>query len=422
MSYPDLAAGPAACPAAEDLLPDDPFTAVNYHFGMLLGVDDFETELGYHRGRDCLQNAWLHGAGVVWGLGVGLDLQRGEVRVAPGLGLDGAGRNLHLDAAACLDPGAWYAEHEAEVNPAQPPPAGADVAFDAHVTASFASCLTRPVPALAEPCAGADVETAASRVWETIDLRLVAGPAPDPADRYRRVRILVGVLAPGAAGSDQEAADARTAVLAAAPADRAAAAVAAFRAMANADAAELAPADGGIDGPRVLTPEDAAAPIVLANITGLALKRDGDSFKLAGGTVDPAPRRSHVATATIEELAAAVLAGAPAPPAGPPATTVTGATLTGTTLVLALSGPLDARSVGSDAFSVTAIGATGWTDVAFADPPGYEPAAPSVTLELGAAPAPPWRVIARGTGPRPLVDAELRELGDGRDFVYTQRS
>src|SRR5215211_7415462 len=90
-------------------LPVDPFTGLRFHFGMLLGVDDFESEQAYHRGKMRLHNGWLHGEGVVWGLlvdaplveGGGADL-KGELRVRPGLALDAAGRELYLAATACV--------------------------------------------------------------------------------------------------------------------------------------------------------------------------------------------------------------------------------------------------------------------------------------------------------------------------------
>src|SRR5437762_10569591 len=97
-------------PGLTAFLPLNPFTALSYHFGMLLGVDDFETEQGYHRGKHALHNAWLHRDGVVWGLGVESDPVSGEIRVGPGLALDAAGNELHLDLPACLDVGRWWAE------------------------------------------------------------------------------------------------------------------------------------------------------------------------------------------------------------------------------------------------------------------------------------------------------------------------
>ena len=66
------------------LTPISPYLGIHYHFGMLLGVDDFETEQAYHRGKSRLHNAWLHREGVVWGMEVRLDAEKGEVRVLPG--------------------------------------------------------------------------------------------------------------------------------------------------------------------------------------------------------------------------------------------------------------------------------------------------------------------------------------------------
>lgn len=436
MSQPDLvAANPAEFhPVDEDLLPDDPFTSLNYHFGMLLGVDDFETEQSYHRGKLRLHQGWLHGPGVIWGLDVLLNVEGGEIQVERGLALDGAGRELHLDARACLDPGAWLEQHSGEVTLVDPPD-GAVKAFDAYVVASLASCLTRQVPALAEPCAGAQVDTAYSRVWETIDLKLLPAPAPAPVERYPRVRVLLGLRAPQAGDTaDAQAADARAKVLAAAADDRAVAALDAFRRMANADAAELAPAHVG-DGPRVLTPEDPATTSVVLASVRLVLNStgEGDAQKLvlAGGVVDYAQRRSHVQTATAQELISAALAVARVPtPGGPQATGVTLDVVPGsgseerTLLVLSLSSQLDERSVRSEAFGVTALDSGGWAAIDFKDPPEYDAAAtsPTVTLHLSSEPKPPWQVIARGTGTQPLVDPAARRLGDGQDFVHIEPS
>src|SRR5262249_12372520 len=92
----------APCPDATSLVPPGPWTALRIPFGMLMGVDDFETDQAYHRGKMRLHNAWLHREGVVWGVDVRLDHECGEVRVSPGLALDQSGHELHLDAEACL--------------------------------------------------------------------------------------------------------------------------------------------------------------------------------------------------------------------------------------------------------------------------------------------------------------------------------
>ena len=97
----------AAAGAEDGLLPVNPFNALQFHFGMLLGVDDLETGQAYPRGKIRLHNAWLHREGVVWGLNVSFN-SRNELAVDPGLALDAAGHELHLDRQACLDVGQWY--------------------------------------------------------------------------------------------------------------------------------------------------------------------------------------------------------------------------------------------------------------------------------------------------------------------------
>ena len=67
----------------------------------LLDSDDFDVMLGNPRGKHMLHNAWLHGSGVVWGFSVETNGEW-ELKVSPGLGLDGIGRELHLDADRCI--------------------------------------------------------------------------------------------------------------------------------------------------------------------------------------------------------------------------------------------------------------------------------------------------------------------------------
>ncbi|HLT39109.1 MAG TPA: hypothetical protein VK034_22650, partial [Enhygromyxa sp.] len=90
-------------------LPIDPWRSLAVHFGMLLGVDDFRTIDAYHRGKHWLHGSWLHGEGVVWGLAPSLVAAQGELRIEAGLAIDRAGRELHLDHAACIDLGKWFA-------------------------------------------------------------------------------------------------------------------------------------------------------------------------------------------------------------------------------------------------------------------------------------------------------------------------
>ena len=79
--------GGATMADGDGLLPANPYTALQFHFGMLLGVDDLEVSQAYPRGKMRLHNSWLHREGVVWGFNVRLN-ERNELAVSPGLALD----------------------------------------------------------------------------------------------------------------------------------------------------------------------------------------------------------------------------------------------------------------------------------------------------------------------------------------------
>lgn len=454
---PDITAPCADVGAGRDetILPIDPFHAVRYQFGMLLGVEDFEAAQAYPRGKVRLHNAWLHGEGVVWGFGV--EAHGGELRVTPGLALDAAGHELHLDQTACLDVASWYELHkddpafqpaEGEVPPVN---AGPDLLVrGAHVALRFRACLTRPVPSLSEPCEGASTGVAPSRAFETVELRLVPGRAPERRDPYPLLRRLFG-LAAGAASTDPERwVDEALAELAALPeAERAAAFLAAFRRFAALDVIALGPATAD-DGERVLlfpAPDD--APVILANVRlRLRLKEEG-GVEVIGIDVDPSVRRAHVATSTIQELnlvpPAAGAAGPtpdpapdpapdpdPAPAGGGPRFDRAKAALDGKTISLQATQPLDRATVRADAFSVTYLDDDGWAPIEIEVSPDKE-SADAVTLVLAAAPpagARRLRLVARGTGPAPILGAGGEPLAgasddprpggvhDGNDFAH----
>jgi len=311
------------------LVPANPFYGLRFHFGMLLGVDDFETEQALHRGKMRLHNAWLHRDGVVWGLGVESDLARGELRVHAGLALDAAGRELHLDADACLNVGAWWAVHASDplVAAAATRTSAAGVTpevwtLDTHVVARFRACLARQVPALADPCAGAQTDTAYSRVVETVELLLRPGLAPARTYPYHRLRLLFALEPSDGSPADLEVVAARDAVLARPAEEQPAAYLEAFRRFAAADVTDMAPPAGADGAPRILFPEGDDCVVVLANVPGIVVEQRADGWVMtACGTVDNGVRPSHVATATIQELLCGPLfSGGGAAPAAPPAT------------------------------------------------------------------------------------------------------
>lgn len=420
------------------LLPLNPYTALAYHFGMLLGVDDFETEQGYHLGKHLLHGAWLHREGVVWGLGVQVDAAPGEIEVSPGLAVDGCGRELHVDRPQCIGVARWYAEQLKEPAPiVGDEQADGSVELDLEVAVRFDACLSRPVPALVEECEGGEADTAYSRVTETVEIFL-RRPQPAPEVPYRRLRLLFGLLDPRDTPEDAEAIQA--AVDAAAAADPPKALLQAFRRLAALDVTEALPAAGEAESALRFPVEDGTA-IPLARIGGLVLEpRPDDTWALREpGEVDLTIRPSHVATRTIQELLCGRgPAGEGAPPpaavpadAGGPRVKRETFTVAGRELAFDLDRPLDDASVERDAFRVSFFDATGWTH--HRTTPRYDSAAKRVVLRLATEPAGLVRLIARGTGSSPLLGADGVPLAgavggppggahDGIDFVHQHQT
>jgi hypothetical protein len=438
MATPELTSCREATSTEDSAL--SPFYALNYHFGMLLGVDDFATEQAHHRGKLQLHNGWLHGEGVVWGFNVTLDAERSEVRVSPGLALDAAGHELHLEGDACLNAGEWFKVHRTDPDIVITEVDATHVQFDARVEIRHKTCLTRQVPALMEPCNGGG-GTAYSRVFETVDIRMVAGLAEErPPRPYHRLRVLMG-LEVGAIPEDQAVIDRRSDVLALPSDQQIAAYVDALRDLAALDGIDLKPPESPDGSTATLFPAESAPPVLIANIGGIVLERtsaegEDEQWRLVSGDVDVTVRLSHIATSTIREL----LCG---PPLRDIAATGTGTgprvlaesvQVSDTQITFDVDADLAAPSVRPEAFSATIFDqATGWSTASVT---GASVAGRTITVTLqDALPTPALlRFIASGTGPTPLLGASLLPLAgraggpaviadDGADFVLMhQRS
>ncbi len=416
------------------LLGADPFTTLRPHFGMLLGVADFEVLDANPRGKTRLHNAWLHGEGVVWGLAVQIDREAGELEVFPGLGLDAAGRELYLSGKVCLSLSRWFAEHEEElggetVDGVRP--------ILAHVVIRSRPCLARQVPAIADPCNGAESATAYSRIEESVELLLRPGPAPDRTLPYHRLRLMRGLEPPRTndqgevVREDREVLD-RLGQIATLPiAEQAPAALEAFREFAAYDVIDLRPALQPDEEGDLLFPAGDDAELVLAEVRG-NFRVQGDAFVLVEGWSDVAARASHVATRTIQELGVGG-AGSAGPDAGGPRIDPASVVRQGKKITVPVTAPLHPDSASIDAFTVTAFAAGGWDEVKIKTV-DYDAAQVAVVVTLHAAPTGDRiRVIARGTGPTPLLGEDLVPLAgpiggppgtvdDGHDFVLMLRS
>ncbi|MDQ5822270.1 MAG: hypothetical protein M3540_12595 [Actinomycetota bacterium] len=407
MAYTDTFNPDTTCVPDETSLADGPFTSLRYHFGMLLGVDDFATEQRYHRSKMRLHNAWLHRAGVVWGLAVTAELDRRELRVGAGLALDATGRELHLDALSCVDVAAWLDEQDPA--PDTEATATGGVKLDAHVELSFCACATRQVPAIADPCEGADTDTAYSRTFETVEIRLVPGLAELPPPPYPRLRLLFGIEE----GVPAELPDRDEVIAARSDPDNL---LANFREFANRDAAELDPALTEDGEHAVPFPARDDEPLVLANVRNITLEGTGNDRKLTGAEIDLAPRRSHVATATIQELLCSGIlgaggtsagsgGGAASADAGGPRVESVKLDRDAKTIVLRATKPFAKASVDAEPFRVSFFGASGWRPIKTTPKPSDDGL--EITIGLKTGPGPDLvRILARGTGQTPLLGAD----------------
>lgn len=424
-------------------LASDPFVSLRYHFGMLLGVEDLEVEQAYHRGKQWLHNCWLHGEGVVWGLGASFDDETLEVRVAPGLALDAAGRELSLPYLACVHLGRWFAEHR-DTSAFGFTETAQGVDFTARVVIRFNACLERPVPAISHTCTNAAVATAHSRTRElpVLELRPATDPVSgDPAPRSHLVRLLFGLDEPAvdAAGDlvadDRDVLDTIAAIAALAPAEQPATTLAALRRFAARDTLAHAPAEPGSPLP---VEADTAVVLTEVAVTGLA-GSDEAGWTVESVRVDNDVRPSLIATRTIQELHARA---APAPSTDAGRLRVDRVSLTRTapdTLQLDLLGEALAGSLAD------AVGVTAWDDAAGSwrsiatiltlGPASGPPTRQALTVTLSGAPADDdlLRLVIRGTGPTPLLGADHLPLAggsdgptasahDGLDFVHMARA
>lgn len=411
MSSPDLLVTDDRC--GHTTLPVNPFVSNRYHFGMLLGVADFETDQAYHRGKAWLHNAWLHGSGVVWGLNVEIWPGANEVVVSPGLAIDGHGRELSVSEPMCVDLGAWFAKRRPEDLEVQTRPDG-DLTFTVHVELCHDSCLDRPVPSISEPCEDANFDTAYSRAVERGLPRIVV-PRPAPAVNAPRLREFFGQLPV----THAEVTEARAAVEVAAPADRTATCLEWFRRLAAADVTELAPEP---DAPS-WSPIAGDGCVVLAELR-VRLHRVGDGFAIVvteepadpedgeidSTVADTSIRPSLLRTHTIQEL----LCHGPFGPNGnsdarsaTPFRAVAGsARADGTAVELQFTDDVDPVTVQPSAFSVSVLRADGWHESTIERAAVGDDDASLVRLTLSGAPrSRPLRVVANGTGTRPILSA-----------------
>jgi hypothetical protein len=393
----------------------DPFTALSVHYGMLLGVPDFQVLAANPRGKLRLHQAWQHGPGVVWGYPLDVPADTAELRVGAGLAVDGIGREVALATPHCVDVGAWL-DGQIEAGTIEPEIDGDVSTFNARLVVRFRACLSGPVPAMTSACDGGGGDIAYSRIIETAELELrpygndddgsPEPPADVRGDAHPALRTLfrdgdAGAVDPPATGW-----------------------LHAFRAVAAAEVAAMGPPGVLAAAPdrTRLFPEDEPGEVVLADLPGLRVVNTPAGRRLEAPVVDLSVRRTHVSTWMLEELLAELLAGRGGPGPSPVVAgpRVTGVELDTANVTVTLSADvvegtieaaLEVRSFDAAAASPVWSDPVAVTTTFAAAQPGPPEVPATITVTL---PAPPtdqltYRLVLRGTGPTPLVG-----LADGR--------
>jgi hypothetical protein len=415
-----------------------PFQALRVSYGMLLGEDDFKVLMGNPRGKQMLHSSWLHGSGVVWGYQVSTEAAADGpllLRVSPGLGLDGLGREVQLQASSCLNLQDWLRAWD------DPPDQDGCGSRTVHacLVAEFDCCLSNPVPALADPCDVNRSHDYESRVTETARIELRLGRCCARRRPYHRVRVLLGLDELGHDADDcddrrgndcgcadhdadhddedragQQALAARKRVAAAAPADRPRLLARELRRLAACDGAELGPAvEPGTSDPTLFPVLEQDAAVVLACLE-LDLRDADGCTTITDVRHNLGCRTTLLPTATIGELCCGLAPdllhagqGDPSGDAGGPRVFLDGVSWSEDrlTLVIPMSAPLLPGSL-RHAVTVTSLSPRGWVEEDLSGI-AYDPEPPAIVVSMVDRPTNPLlRLQVKGTGTMPVYGAD----------------
>jgi hypothetical protein len=155
---------------------------VFYSTGRMLGVEDFQAEQDYHRGRLARALLSLHGVGTVIGLNVTMATDSDgqlEMQVAPGLAIDRVGRILDVPVTVCIRLDVWLAQ-QADADMVLAFNTGGFIFAD--VFLAFAACTRGKTPDFAsQDDYDATDAFSANRLLDSFAMQLVLRTESDPA-------------------------------------------------------------------------------------------------------------------------------------------------------------------------------------------------------------------------------------------------
>lgn len=163
------------------------FVRLRYFFGKRMGVADFKDEQLYHLGKQRFHNMYLHGRGLLCGLGVECFGDEGSVlRVGRGAALDACGHEIVVPWDQCIDVDAWYRATLLD-RADDPGSTWPDSELDGDrlrlcVSLRYRECKTGAEPAPRDPCGLGDAAGGSDfgRVRESFELELLSAAEAEP--------------------------------------------------------------------------------------------------------------------------------------------------------------------------------------------------------------------------------------------------
>lgn len=155
----------------------DPAKHVNYHLGMVLGVEDFVQDFAYHNGRSQWQLRDLIGYGTARGLRAHFenDGTKGpRVIVDAGVAVSPGGQMICVPSAQCASLNHWLAANAKAVSDRLGSPISS--ALTLYVVLCYRDCPTDDAPIPGEPCRSEDELKAPSRLADDFQLELRFDP------------------------------------------------------------------------------------------------------------------------------------------------------------------------------------------------------------------------------------------------------
>ena len=170
-----------------------PLERAYYAAGMMLDIGTIQAEQDYHRRRLNRLRYWFAGSGTIVGLAVTVDGDAAvpddqdtkvEIRVGPGVGIDGLGRDFQLSTPYCLDLLAWINADGQTLEALRDGLNETENKVRLTVTAHHEDCPTGLRPVLARKLNASTDPVDTSSVRDATQLLLTPGPAPKRGDHF----------------------------------------------------------------------------------------------------------------------------------------------------------------------------------------------------------------------------------------------